>query len=115
MPAIIKFLHRLLVFMLFSVFVLYEIIIANLRVAYVVLTPRMRAKPALVYFPLDCTNDIQITLLANVISLTPGTLALEITDDKKTMLMHVMFFSDKQRLIDRLKRKFEQPIMEIWP
>jgi multisubunit Na+/H+ antiporter MnhE subunit len=77
--------------------------------------PRFRARPALVVFPLDCTNDIQITALANVISLTPGTLTLEISTDKKKLLLHVMFFSDKQKFINTVKRNYERPIMEIWP
>ncbi|GGI90355.1 Na+/H+ antiporter subunit E [Legionella impletisoli] len=110
-----QLIYRIGYFILFSFFVLYEIVLANLRVAYAVIMPSFRGKPALIDYPLSCTNDIQITALANIISLTPGTLTLEISKDKKHMLLHVMFFSDKQRLINQLHTKFERPIMEIWP
>lgn len=115
MPILNHMLRRIGYLMYFLLFVLYEIILANLRVAYAVLMPRLQATPALIDIPLSCTNDVQITVLANVISLTPGTLMLEISADKKTMLLHVMFFSDKQQLITQLKAKYEKPIMEIWP
>lgn len=109
------YLIRFFSLLYFIIFVIYEIIIASFRVARSILLPRYQWQPALIDFPLSCTNDIQITFLVNVISLTPGTLTLEISRDKKNMLLHVMFFSDKQRLISDIKRKFEHPIMRIWP
>ncbi|WP_133130708.1 Na+/H+ antiporter subunit E [Legionella yabuuchiae] len=107
--------YRIAYLILFSFFVLYEIVLANLRVAYAVIMPGFRSTPTLMDYPLSCTNNIQITALANIISLTPGTLTLEVSRDKKHLLLHVMFFTDKQRLINRLYKKFERPIMEIWP
>lgn len=100
---------------MFIFFVSYEIIWANLRVAFVVLMPGLRAQPAILYFPLSCTNNIQITVLANIISLTPGTLTLEISKDKKNLLLHTMFFTDKEKLVKSLRKKFEYPIRVIWP
>ena len=102
-------------FLIFLLFLAYEIIWANIRVAYAVLMPRFRAQPALILFPLSCRKDIQITILANIISLTPGTLALEISKDKKTLLLHTMFFKDEECLINNLRKKFEYPVMVIWP
>lgn len=115
MSLLNKEIRRLFYFIYFSLFVFYEIVLANLRVAYVVLMPGFKAAPALVKFPLRCNNDIQITILANIISLTPGTLTLEVTKDKKHLLLHVMFYSDKISLINGLRKKFEKPIMELWP
>lgn len=69
----------------FIIFLLWEILIANLRVAYDVITPRYRARPGVISIPLDCKNDIEITLLTIVISLTPGTLVLDLSVDKKTI------------------------------
>lgn len=113
MSFLTSFIARLFRFLTFSVFVFYEIILANFRVAYDVLTPRYRAKPALLYVPLDCSSDLQRTWLAIVISLTPGTLALEITEDKHNLLLHSMYCEDEKALVAEIKRKFERPIMEI--
>ncbi|WP_133127390.1 Na+/H+ antiporter subunit E [Legionella nagasakiensis] len=110
-----SYLIRFFYLLFFVVFVIYEIIIASFRVSRSVLLPRYKWQPALIDFPLSCTKNTQITFLANVVSLTPGTLALEISADQKNMLLHIMFFSNKQHLIERIKQKFEQPIMEIWP
>lgn len=115
MPAAGKYLIRLFYLLFFMIFVIYEIMIASLRVSRSILLPRYKWRPALIDFPLSCTRDAQIAFLANVISLTPGTLALEISSDQKSLLLHVMFFADKQALIDSIKKKFERPIMEIWP
>ncbi len=115
MPGLGKILTRFFYLLFFIVFVVYEILLAGLRVAWSILLPPAQWHPALIDFPLDCTNDIQITFLANIISLTPGTLTLEVSADKKYLLLHTLFFSDKARLIQALKRKFERPVMEIWP
>ncbi|WP_131783204.1 Na+/H+ antiporter subunit E [Legionella gresilensis] len=103
---IILIIHFMLVF-------IWEILVANLRVAYDVITPRYRAKPGVIAIPLDCRTDIEITLLAIVISLTPGTLALDVSTDKKKLYIHAMFIMDKDRLIAEIKNRFEKPIMRI--
>ena len=97
----------------FIFIIVYEIIVANCRVARTVLTPGLSATPALMFFPLSCETDLQITIFANIISLTPGTLTLEISEDRQYLLLHVMFFTDKKKQIYDLKRKFERPLMEI--
>lgn len=108
-------LYHLIFLLWFILFVVYEIIIANLRVARAVLTPQFRIQPAIMYLPLRCKSDIQITILANIISLTPGTLTLEISPDKKKLLLHTMFFDTKKKQVNELRRKFERPIMELFP
>jgi len=109
-----RFIKRSFDFVYFISFVAYEIILASLRVAVDVLTPGLRAEPALLAFPLECQSDIQITVLANVISMTPGTLSLHVSEDKKLLILHVMYFYEKEAFIADLKRKFEKPIREIW-
>ena len=97
----------------FILFVLLEILIANIRVAYEVLTPVFRSKPGILAIPLNCRTAVEITLFANVISLTPGTLTLDISEDQKTLYLHVMFIDDVDRLKAQIKHRFEKPIMEI--
>ena len=92
---------------------LLEVLIANVRVAHDVITPSYRARPGVIAIPLDCKNDMEITLLAIVISLTPGTLALDLSPDKKNLYIHAMFIRDKEKLIREIKKNFETPIMRI--
>lgn len=108
-------LYYLLFLLWFILFVVYEVILANFRVARAVLTPKFRIQPAIMYLPLRCKSDIQITILANIISLTPGTLTLEISADKKNLILHTMFFDTKKKQVNELRRKFEHPIMVLFP
>ncbi|MGY5846235.1 Na+/H+ antiporter subunit E [Salegentibacter sp. HM20] len=97
----------------FVFFFLYELIKANLQVAYEVSTPRMGMKPGIVKVPLDVKTNIGITLLANLISLTPGTLSLDVSNDKKVLYVHAMYVTDKEKFIESIKNGFEKRIMEI--
>lgn len=102
-------LHKILFLILFF---LWELIVANLRVAYEIIKPKMTFTPGIVEIPLDVEKDIHITLLANMITLTPGTLSLYIADDKKSLFVHTMYLDDKSKFINEIKNGFEKKIME---
>ncbi len=93
---------------------IYELVKANLQVAYEVSTPGFRMKPGIVKIPLDVKSNIEITLLANLISLTPGTLSLDVSNDKKVLFVHAMYITDKEEFIKSIKGGFEKRILEIW-
>jgi len=97
----------------FIFFFLYELIKANLEVAYEVLTPKFNMVPGIIKVPLDAETDIEITFLANLISLTPGTLSLDVSDDKKVLYVHSMYIRDRERFISGIKNGFEKRILEI--
>lgn len=97
----------------FLFFFLYELIKANIQVAYDVITPKFYMTPGIVRVPLDAETDIEITLLANLISLTPGTLSLDVSDDKKVLYVHSMYISDKEEFINGIKNGFERRLLEI--
>lgn len=97
----------------FVFFFLYELFKANLQVAYDVVTPKFYMKPGIVKVPLDAKTDIEITLLANLISLTPGTLSLDVSNDKKVLYVHAMYVSDKEKFIKGIKQGFEKRLLEI--
>lgn len=97
----------------FTFIFLWEILVANLRVAYEVLTPQTKARPGVIAIPLDCKNDLEITVLAIIISLTPGTLVLDVSADKKLLFIHAMFITDKTKLIADIKNTFERPVLRI--
>lgn len=97
----------------FIFYFLYELIKANLQVAYEVLTPNLYITPGIIKYPLDAKTDIEITFLANLITLTPGTLSLDVSDDKKVLYVHSMYIKDREQFIAGIKNGFEKRILEI--
>jgi multicomponent Na+:H+ antiporter subunit E len=92
-----------------------QVVIANLKVAAAVLGPRSLLHPAVVAIPLDIEGDDQITLLANLITLTPGTLSLDVSDDRRTLFVHAMSASSPEDLRREIKEGFERRIREALP
>jgi multicomponent Na+:H+ antiporter subunit E len=97
----------------FSVFFAYELILSNLRVAWDVLTPRAYRKPGVVAIPLDASSDFEITLLANLVTLTPGSLSLDVSPDGKNLYVHAMFVEDPDQLRSDIKQGFERRVLEL--
>ena len=97
----------------FIFYFLWELLKANLQVAYEVMTPGYHMTPAIIKYPLKVQSDLQITFLANLITLTPGTLSLDVSDDKKVMYIHTMYLKDRESFINGIKNGFEKRILEI--
>ena len=76
------------------VFFVWELILANLRVAYDVLTPGYHLRPGVVAIPLDARTDMEITLLANMITLTPGSFTLDVSADRRVLYVHTMYLDE---------------------
>lgn len=96
----------------FVFYFLYEMIMANLQVAYDVITPKYFFKPGIVRFPLNASSDLEINLLSMFISLTPGTILLDVSEDKKSIFIHVMYLESKEKFVARM-RNSERKILEI--
>jgi multicomponent Na+:H+ antiporter subunit E len=90
-----------------------ELIEANLRLAYDVLTPTHHMRPAIVAIPLDVRTDFEITLLANLITLTPGTLALHVSADRSVLYIHSVYTPDAEVLRRGIKDGLEARILEL--
>lgn len=93
-------------------FFIRELIKSNLRVIYDVLTPTHHMQPGVIALPLEAGSDAEITLLANLISLTPGTLSLDVSTDKRVLYIHAMYIDDQDALLGELKY-FEQRVLEL--
>lgn len=93
-----------------GLFFIWELIISSFRVAWDVVTPRPLMQPAIIAVPLDVTSDAEITLLANLISLTPGTLSLDVSEDRKTLFVHGMHVDDPDALRASIKQDFERRV-----
>ncbi len=98
---------------LLLVFFLYELVKANLEVAYEVITPKLNMTPGIIMVPLDVQSNMGITLLANMISLTPGTLSIDVSNDRKVLFVHAMYIKDRDQFIHSIKNGFERRILEI--
>jgi multicomponent Na+:H+ antiporter subunit E len=92
---------------------LFEMLKANWEVAYDVITPGFFMRPGIVKYPLKAETDMEITMLSNLISLTPGTLILDVSDDKKVLYIHVMYLKSKELFIEHTREKFENKLLEI--
>ncbi|MEM5295878.1 Na+/H+ antiporter subunit E [Burkholderia sp. JPY481] len=94
--------------------VLVDIIVANVEVALLVLGPTRRLRPAFIEVPLDSTHEIALTVLISVVSLSPGTLCAELSDDRTRLTVHVLDLDDEAALIALIKSRYEAPLMEIF-
>ncbi len=92
---------------------LWEILLANLRVTYHVFAPLDRMRPGIVAVPLDVQSDAAITMLANAITLTPGTLSLDVASDRQTLYVHGMRIGDPRSFRRDIKRTLEKHVKEV--
>jgi len=93
-------------------FFLWELTVSSLSVTWEVLTPSHRARPGIIAMPLDVKRDLTIITLANLISLTPGSLVLDLSADKRTFYIHAMFVDDPEEIRRDLKEKMENRVRE---
>lgn len=93
----------------------YELILSAWRVAKIVMKPgKIVLQPGIIAYPLTVDRDFEITMLANLITLTPGTLSVEVSDDRKTLYVHCIDVPDPQETIDSIKNTFERKILEAF-
>jgi len=97
----------------FFFYFLYEMLKANFQVAYEVVTSNLHMKPGFVKMELEARTELEITLLANLISLTPGTLVIDVSDDRKVMYIHGMYLEDREKFIESIKDGLEKPLLSI--
>ncbi|RLQ87516.1 Na+/H+ antiporter subunit E [Notoacmeibacter ruber] len=93
---------------------LRELIFSAWRVAVLVLSPKMDVKPGIFAYPLRVRDDMQISLLANMITLTPGTLSVDVSEDRNTLWVHAFDCSDPDAARDDIASSFERRIMEAF-
>ncbi len=108
-----KYFYRLPKIVEFTLFFIRELIIANLRVARTVLSPRLIIRPGVIAIPLDLETDAEITLLMNLLTLTPGTLALDVSTDHRVLFVHTIDISDADEFRAQVKKGFEQRVLEV--
>ena len=91
----------------------YELVTANLRLALDVVTPRFRMKPGIIAVPLDAREDSQILLLSMLINTTPGSVALDVSPDRTTLYVHVMYMDSPDAARADIKQGFERRVLGV--
>ena len=108
-----RYFQKLPIAIRFFGFFVWQLLLSNLRVAYDVITPHLYMRPGIIAVPLDATTDREITLLANLITLTPGTLSLDLSDDRRTLYVHAMFVDSPDSVRHSIKNGFERRLLEL--
>lgn len=95
--------------------VLWDIVVSNIEVARRILGREASIHPGFVQVPLDITNPYGIATLAGIITMTPGTLSSELSEDRRHLLVHCFHLEDAAATIAQIKQRYETPLREIFP
>lgn len=99
---------------LFCLYVLVELVLANIKMAYYTLSPLGKLKPGVLAVPLvEDITDTELTILANLITLTPGTLSLDVSADRSILFIHFMHVTDPDQMRQEIKDGFERRLLEV--
>jgi multicomponent Na+:H+ antiporter subunit E len=107
-------LFRPIGFIKFVVIFLWEVVMANITIVQTVLSPKLDVTPAIIALPLDIETEAEITLLANMITLTPGTLSLDVSDDRSVLYVHAVDVKDPEKVKQDIKQVFEKLVHEVF-
>ncbi|MDP1594353.1 MAG: Na+/H+ antiporter subunit E [Gallionella sp.] len=91
-----------------------DIVLANLSVARRVIGPLNHLKPAFIEVPLDLRDPFVATILSSVVSLTPGTVSIDVDQERWVLLIHALDAPDSDALIAEIKQRYEAPLKEIF-
>ncbi len=92
-----------------------DIVLSNIEVAKLIIGPQRNLRPAFIRVPLDLTSLHGITVLASIITLTPGTVSAELAPDRRHLLVHCFNLDDSASAIAQIKSRYEAPLKEIFP
>lgn len=92
----------------------YELVLSAWRVAMLVVAPTIKINPGIISYPLTVDRDFEITLLANLITLTPGTLSVDVSPDRKILYVHCIDVPDPEATVQEIKQGFERKILEAF-
>lgn len=94
--------------------VLWDIVVSNVQVALLIVGPERLIHPRFVWLPLDIRDPHGIATLAGIITMTPGTLSADLTDDRRHLLVHALNVDDEAALVATIKNRYEAPLRRIF-
>ena len=98
----------------FVIFYAWEVILSNIEVAYEVLTPTHHMTPGIVAIPLDIQNPFGINLLANLITMTPGTMSVEVSPNQKILYVYGLHVKDVEQFRVKMKTRLESHVKRLF-
>jgi multicomponent K+:H+ antiporter subunit E len=105
--------RRPMLLLRFTAVVLYDILVANVAVARLILGQQERLQPAFVVMPLELRSEVAISVLANTISLTPGTVSAYLSADRRCLIIHSLHTTAPDELLATIRERYEAPLREI--
>ena len=107
------YIYRIWAIIKLTILFFKELVLANVQVLRVVLKPKLDMQPAFFAYPTVLTQEWEITLLSSLITLTPGTVVVHVSDDAKTLYVHAIDISDVDEAITAIRDSFEKAILEV--
>jgi multicomponent K+:H+ antiporter subunit E len=98
-----------------ALIVLRDIVVANVEVARRILGPERAIRPAFLWVPLEVRGPHGVATLAGIVTLTPGTLSVDVSPDGRWLLVHCLHSPDPEALVAEIKSRYERPLAEIFP
>lgn len=105
--------NRVWAFIKLTLLFFKELLLANIDVIKIVLSPKLTIQPGIVAVPTKLKSEWELTLLASLISLTPGTLTIDFSDDNKIIYIHAIDVPNKEEMIREIHNTFERAILEV--
>jgi multicomponent Na+:H+ antiporter subunit E len=96
----------------FILFFIWELIIASIKVAIDVLSPKHHMRPRVIAFEMDARTPAEIVLLSNLLTLTPGSLSLDVSSDHNVLFVHAIYAEDEEKAINGM-RKLEKKLLDL--
>ncbi len=103
MRAIFKILVKIPHGVSFFIFYIKELFLSNLKVAHDVVTPSYHMRPGVLAIPLDAESNLQVLFISNLITMTPGTMSLDVSHDKRVLYIHALYIDDLEILRQEIK------------
>ena len=108
-----KYFTKTPLFFGFLAYYAWELLKSNAVILYEVLTPGLDMRPGVIGIPIRAKTDLEITILANLITMTPGTLSLDISPDRRTLYIHAMYIHDPEALRKDIQENLERRVLEL--
>lgn len=113
-PEARSYLRRLPLMLVFFGYYGAQVVASSLRIGWEIVTPKAHRRPGIINVPLDVETDLQIALLVSLVTFTPGTVALDLSPDRKTLIVHDMFLDNADAARRRIKRRYERWVLRIF-
>jgi multicomponent Na+:H+ antiporter subunit E len=100
----------------FILYLLWEIVLSNINIAWLVIQPRPKLDPGIIGVPLRLTSGLEITMLASAITLTPGTISVDLASDEtgnRILFVHNLQVGDPEAYRESVHSGFERMILRV--